>query len=138
MNNKVLSFLAFAFAMSLPFANGINNIILGLFYSVVVILVISKQLCYQKDNVPLLLGSTILLILPVFWSFVLVDDFTPVVTALTRRLSFVLSPIAFLFISKEGLYQIRKNSLKGLVYGGLLSSFFLIITVFDTQLLITP
>ena len=130
MNNKVLSFLAFAFAMSLPFANGINNIILGLFYSVVVILVISKQLCYQKDNVPLLLGSTILLILPVFWSFVLVDDFTPVVTALTRRLSFVLSPIAFLFISKEGLYQIRKNSLKGLVYGGLLSSFFLIITVF--------
>ena len=130
MNNKVLSYLAFAFAMSLPFANGINNIILGLFYLVVIILVISKQLCYQKDRVPLLLGSTILLILPVFWSFVLVDDFTPTITALTRRLSFVLTPIAFVFISKKDLYQIRMNSLKGLVYGGLISSFYLIITVF--------
>jgi O-antigen ligase len=124
-----LPYIAFAFALSLPFANGINNIVLTLFYLAIFVLVLAKKLHYQKTNKAFLLSSTIVLLIPVLWSFFMVDDVSMVKVALERRLSFALTPLAFLFFLPKDIQQIKNLSLKGLVYGSVASSVFLLAKV---------
>lgn len=133
-----LSFLAFAFALSLPFANGINNIILALFYCVVLLLIFSKELQFQKINKTLILGSTIVLIAPVLWSFFIVEDSSKVLVAFERRLSFALSPLSFLFFLPNDIQSIKKSALRGLVYGSVASSVFLIAKILEKYYAVKP
>lgn len=138
LKNKVLPLISFAFAFSLPFANGVNNFVLALFYFVVLILVFSKHLSLQKLNLQAFLYSTALLIFPVFWSIFIVEDSSDVIIALERRLTFILTPISFLFLPKDHLSKIKVYALKGLTYGAILSSAFLLVMVFSKYYTIKP
>lgn len=128
-SHKILPFLAFFFGLALPFGNGLNSIVLGLFYITVLLLIISKKLSFQKENTKLLYSSSVLLFLPVLWSFIAVDDVGQVVIAFERRLSFLLSPVAFLFLNSSQLEQLKNKALNGLLYGALAASTFLLVNL---------
>jgi O-antigen ligase len=124
-----LPYIAFAFAFALPFTNGINNYILALFYFIVVLLVLFKQLRFQTSNISTVLYSTLLLMIPFLWAVFFVENYADVLVALERRLSFILTPIAFLFLSNKDILRIKETSLKGLTIGAVLSSVLLIVLV---------
>lgn len=136
--NNILVFIAFLFGIVLPFANGLNNIVLVLFYASVIILALSKKLNFRKQNVKLLLYSTGLLILPVCWSFIVVEETSQVLIALERRISFLLSPLFFLFLSQKQIVQIKNYSFRGLVYGAVSSSLYLLIMVLNKYYAVRP
>ena len=138
LRNNSLPYISFAFAFALPFANGLNNYVLALFYFVVALLLLSKQLNFQKSNISTVLYSTILLMIPFLWSFFIVDNSTDVLIALERRLSFILTPIAFLFIPNKDIVRIKNFSLKGLTIGAVLSSFLLIVLVLNKYYSLKP
>ena len=138
LRNKSLPFIAFTFALSLPFANGINNYVLALYYCLVMVLIFSKHLSLQKSNIKAVVFSTAILIIPVLWSFFIVEENSNVIIALERRLTFILTPISFLFLPKDDLSKIKVHALKGLTYGAILSSAYLLIMVFSKYYDVKP
>jgi len=138
LRNKGLPFIAFTFALSIPFANGINNYVLALYYCLVMVFVFSKHLSLQKSSIQAVMLSTAVLIIPVLWSFFIVDENSDVIIALERRLTFILTPISFLFLPKDDLSKIKDYALKGLTYGAILSSAFLLIMVLSKYYDVKP
>ena len=129
LRNNGLPYISFTFAFALPFANGINNYVLALFYIVVALLVFSKKLNFQKSNFSTVLYSTIILMIPFLWSIFIVENSADVLIALERRLSFMLTPISFVFLTNKDVLRIKNFSLKGLTIGAVLSSVLLIVLV---------
>lgn len=75
--------------------------------------------------------STLLLLASLFISFFSGSDFGSILKVAGRRITFALSPFAFLLITQRSISSVKEKTLEGIKIGVLLSSIFLITNIFQ-------
>lgn len=131
-------YTVFLFGFLLPFSTNFSNMALIFFYVLAIFLFFAKKLNVQKDTLKMLKYSTLLLIIPCFISFAVSDAPAEVLNILGRRITFLLTPVVFLLVPQENLKVLKHWSLKGLLYGGIASSLYLIINILYEYYLTRP
>src|SRR5690554_5426113 len=123
-------YTAFLFGLLLPLSTPLSNVVLIGFYASVALLVALKKTTFQKNNIYLLKYSTITLFIICLLSLLITSDHAVTFNALGRRITYLLTPLIFLFLPKEKLIEVKKNALTGLFYGSLISAVILLVNNF--------
>ena len=119
-------YTSFLFGLLLPFSTALSNVALIGFYFAVALLVLLKKSTFQKNNIHLLKYSSIALFLLCFLSIIVTKDYGVTFNMMGRRITYLLTPLVFLFLSKDSLFDVKKTALKGLFLGSLLSAVLLL------------
>lgn len=125
-----LYYLTFIFGIALPFSTKISNAALILIYLVVAVLYFINKTGRQKENVKWVKYSLFVLFTFCIISFFVSEDIAATWKMTGRRISFLLTPLIFLFLSKEDINGIKNYALKGLLTSSLLVSLVLLINNF--------
>lgn len=123
-------YTAFLFGLLLPLSTPLSNVALIGFYASVALLVVLKKTTFQKSNTHLLKYSAIALFVICLFSLMITSDYPVTLNAMGRRITYLLTPLIFLFLPKEKLIEVKKNALTGLFYGSLISAVILLVNNF--------
>ena len=124
---QIILFSGFLFGFFLPLSTKFSNAFLIIFLVGVSFLVFKKEMKFNNANLQTLKYSTLILIIPSLFSFFFHGEIANVLDILGRRITYLLVPISLLFFSSEHFANLKKYSLKGIVYGGIISSLVLLI-----------
>lgn len=125
-----LGYSAFLFAFLLLFSTKLANVALVIFYGVIIFNFFIVKPRLKPINYKILIGSTGLLVFSVVISVFSISDVFLVVNNLGRRITYIATPLFFLLLPYNKIKDIQIYAFKGLIIGGGISSFFLIINIF--------
>ena len=129
MLKKGLACSAFAFGFCILFSIKLANVSLIAFYTFCVSSYFLNKQTILPGAIRLLKYSTVLFLASIVISLISGSGFELVLKGLGRRATFILTPLAFVFLNKESISIVKKQALKGIVFGTLFSSIFIIINI---------
>jgi O-antigen ligase len=121
-----LGYSAFLLSFFLLFSIKLANISLIVFYVFCVIGYFVNKPITSPKGIGLLKFSVLLLLSSLIISVMEGIEFEFILKGLGRRIAFVLTPLAFLLLSKRSIALVKDKALKGLLLGILVSSVFLL------------
>jgi O-antigen ligase len=127
--NNGLGYSAFLFSFSLLFSIKFANISLIIFYTFCVINYFINKPNISPKAIKLLKFSSLLFLTSIAISVVSGSELELIIKGLGRRITFALTPLAFLLLTKQNISFIKERALKGIVIGIFLSSVFLLINI---------
>lgn len=124
---QIILSIGFLFGFFLPISTKISNVLLIAFMVGVAGLVFKGKMRFNNKTVTTLKYSTLVLIVPCILSILYHGDFLTAINVIGKRISYVLIPLSFLFFLPKQLLSLKKYALRGIVYGGILSSLVLLL-----------
>jgi O-antigen ligase len=117
------------FGFLLPISTKYSNAALILFYALSIIYSISYGFRFKDVKLRWVKGSTLLLFVPALISILTLNDIEADFQIISRRITFLISPIVFLLLPISIIEKIKFKSLFGLIMGCLITSLYLIYKV---------
>jgi len=136
--NKGVVYSAFLFSFFIAFSVKLANVSLIAFYVFSVGAYFVNKPTISSASVKVLKFSSILFLASILVSVFSHAEFGLILKGIGRRITFLLSPLVFLLLSKDSISVIKEKTLKGLVLGVFLSSVFLVINIFYEYYLTRP
>lgn len=117
------------FGFLLPISTKYSNAALILFYTLSIFYSISYGFKFKDVKFRFVKGSTLLLFAPALISILTFNDIEADFQIISRRITFLISPIVFLLLPNSIIEKIKFKSLFGLIIGCLTTSLYLIYKV---------